>query len=250
MEKLSKFVVVGLILTGFGSICSAELSEGRIAYWNFDEGSGNKAYDSSGNYDGDIYEATWVNGISGKALSFDGIDDYVDIPDTSTLNPETFTLSAWIKFNNYNQDNLVVGKHYSGSDGGYWLGVYYDQAQFWLSDEPPVRLHTSETYRDDRWHHIAGVYDGQNQYLYVDGDLAVQVEKIYSIFSTQNIHIGAIVQGQYYGAFDGLIDEVMIYDRAVSSAEIEELYYLHLPEPATLLLLGFGSLAFLRKRRK
>ncbi|GAF80965.1 unnamed protein product, partial [marine sediment metagenome] len=71
------------------------LEPGLLAYWRFDEGSGFIAGDSSGNgKDGIIDGATWITGKIGDALSFDGFDDWVDIPDD--ISPEHITLEAWI----------------------------------------------------------------------------------------------------------------------------------------------------------
>lgn len=57
-----------------------------VGYWKFDEGSGSIAHDSSGNgQDGTVYGAGWTEGISDKALQFDGVDDYVEVPDNPSL---------------------------------------------------------------------------------------------------------------------------------------------------------------------
>lgn len=71
---------------------------GISGMWHFDEGSGSIAHDSSGNgNNGTIYDATWTSGISGSALSFDGIDDYVEIPDSDSLDiTGAITVEAWM----------------------------------------------------------------------------------------------------------------------------------------------------------
>jgi len=72
--------------------------DGVVGSWHFDEGSGTTAYDTSGNdNDGTINGATWVDGKFGRALDFDGVDDYVEIPDDSSLDiTEAITIEAWV----------------------------------------------------------------------------------------------------------------------------------------------------------
>ncbi len=71
--------------------------EGMVSFWKFDEGAGNTGYDSLNGNHGTIHGATWTTGMDGKALSFDGMDDYVSISDTPSLNPSEFSLSLWAK---------------------------------------------------------------------------------------------------------------------------------------------------------
>jgi hypothetical protein len=84
-----------------------EKSEPPIGHWQFDEGSGQVATDSSGNGNNgqlgstagaDANDPIWVDGISGKALGFDGVDDYVEIPYDPSFNLSSFTLEVWLKF--------------------------------------------------------------------------------------------------------------------------------------------------------
>jgi DNA-binding transcriptional MerR regulator len=207
------------------TICTEE--PGNTLYYKLDEGSGSIAHDEMENYDGVINNPEWVDGVTGKALRFDE-ESYVDVLNTSDLNfPSEFTLSAWIKFNDDNDDNVVVGKHISGYVSGYLLGVRNNKINFYVNNAPlpgnKPRLETSETYDDDKWHHIAGVYDG-TQYLYVDGVLKAEQSQAYSIFSPANIRVGGIFQGENNGGFIGDIDEVRIYNKALTAEEIEELY--------------------------
>ena len=166
-----------------------------VAEWTFDEGMGDVLHDSSGNgYDGDINgDATWVPGASGMALCFDGVDDYVEIPNTAHLDFESgFTLKAQVKFTSHNSDTLIVGKHVGGVRAGYFLGVYDDQLDFYMNWDSPFRLITtrSPSYSDGEWHDIVGSYDGTNQYLYVDDEFISQQPISYTHFSDCNIKIG------------------------------------------------------------
>lgn len=81
-----------------------------MAHWHFDEGSGNTAYDSSGNNNnGMIHGANWTSGVSGYALSFDGIDDYVSFPNLPLSNPSYITVNIMVHNNGLgNASNVNV----------------------------------------------------------------------------------------------------------------------------------------------
>ncbi len=112
MKKLTIFIVLGLIFISL-EIVSATCSVGMISYWKFDEGAGINARDSAGNNDGILKEGpVWTSGKIGGALEFDGADDYVEVPDSSSLNPtEEITVMAWINpTDKNNQISAVVKK--------------------------------------------------------------------------------------------------------------------------------------------
>jgi hypothetical protein len=100
MMKKALFVVTicaGLVVLGTWTASFAGINDGLVGYWKFDEGSGNIAHDYSGNgNDGTIYGASWTEGISGYALDFDGVDDYVDVSDDECFDITlAVTLVAW-----------------------------------------------------------------------------------------------------------------------------------------------------------
>ncbi|GAH26687.1 unnamed protein product, partial [marine sediment metagenome] len=95
------------------------LNDGLLAYWNFDEGSGNTAYDSSGNNDGIINGATWTTGYSGYALDFDGTDDYVDL-DIHSENlgfnkTDSYKISVWINSTSTSAGMIYSMSHSTGT---------------------------------------------------------------------------------------------------------------------------------------
>ena len=99
-DKKIKTIVGTLILialTGMFAGVHAQGDDGLVGGWHFDEGSGSVAKDSSGNgNDGTIHGATWVDGKFGKALSFDGEDDYVSVTTPLTNVENTFTMELWV----------------------------------------------------------------------------------------------------------------------------------------------------------
>ena len=220
----------------FYSYQTKSLKEGLVAYWNFDEGSGNVLHDVSGNWnDGIIYGAKWVDGISGKALSFNGEDSYVKIPNSPTLNPRNATFEAFVYINSYPRHGNASGilfkyKSYQ-VDLGYtltkddkcvWFGIWGDHL---TGGELTLR----------QWHQITvtfsqtGIYEGIAK-LYIDGKLVVSEVLMDEIDSTTNPLIIGYKNDSGGGYFNGLIDEVRIYNRALSADEVSELYNQYIPK--------------------
>jgi len=98
-----------------------------ILYLPLDEGAGGTAYDKSG-YDnnGTIYGATWMDGKYGKALSFDGVDDYVEVADSASLDITRITVCLWIKFNDLDRlwQRIIEKGTYHGGSGFYIMNGY------------------------------------------------------------------------------------------------------------------------------
>ncbi len=215
----------------------AGLSNEPITHWKLDEGSGTTAYDSAGDNDGTlINNPTWTTGQVGGALSFDGLDDYVDVAHSSDFDIETsFSVELWFKAHptQLSPDGLfgVIDKsHRSTGRPPYWSGwVMQGHVDFgWLwfgigngADFSGVETNTSVL--DDVWHHIIGVFDGSNVKVYLDAVL--QGSTSFSgtpVNNTDPLHIG---RTRWQGRnFNGLIDGVRIYDQALSAAKIQQLY--------------------------
>jgi hypothetical protein len=228
------------------------VSESRAASlkgcWNLDEGSGCVANDSSGNgFNGSIYGgATWSSEPSGNVLHFNGTDTYVDIPGTNSWNfPSGFTLSAMLRFSDYNGDVCVAGKLIYGYAAGYGLGVRDNKLWFYANNNQPLdRLQTVGTYNDSNWHKAVGIYDGTTQYFYVDGQLVDKLVIPYTNFNTTNLRIGTVTAGGYVPYYDGDIAQVKIYDYP---------NFYEVPEPSTFVLLAIGAISLIGfgwRRRK
>src|SRR3989344_1283684 len=195
----------GHVIEGVGS--------GLIAYWNFDEVSGNSAADSSGNGK----TATLVNGPTftssgkiGNAISFDGTNDYATV---SVQTPSTYTISMWIyPTKNSGYQSLVA------QDGNYALQYYADTSHtdFWYA---PTDYYGSANVPVNTWTHFIFVNNNSAVTIYVNGQQD-------GSFSTSApgmniINIGRDPNGQYYG---GRIDDLRVFNRVVSPSEIQELY--------------------------
>lgn len=204
-----------------------------VGIWDFDEGSGGIAKDTSGNgNDGDIVGATWSaegNTPSGKgyALSFDGSNDYISISNNPIFNIQTLTIVAWVNFSD-NSSSFVfekgnVNTQYSlfshGTDIVFRtkpVGEAYDTLS-------TTKANAGIT--NNKWHFITATFDGKTKKLYVDGKLKLSRDWEKVIETNPNGssigRFGGTTSGYF---FTGLIDDVRIYEQALTSAQIRKLY--------------------------
>jgi len=213
-----------------------------VAYWKFDQGHGDTAYDFVGDNDGILDASTggsnttetemWSNDAKlGKAIEFDGTDDYVDLQDTSIVDPEEGTMSAWFKTNNVANEQMIL---WVGDDAGNGVGpdpelhLFFDDnagskvITFYAGDS------TSSAYVDtlslpdlqaDQWYHAVGTWKaGGTIAVYLDGKL-VESDTMPTITDSAWDNIYAGRPGATMRYFYGLIDEVKIYNYAMTAAQ-------------------------------
>ena len=194
-----------------------------VAYWAMDDSSGYDVTDSVGGNHGTIDGfPRWTDGYLGGALGFDGISDFVDFGAGAALDlTETMTLSAWVNTaDSGNSDhNPFVGKgdtayalkHGSGNslefyvyEDGSWYTAYYGVSDFY----------------NESWHHVAGTFDGSQVKLYVDGVLRSTTDHAGGIGSNAyEVNMGRNSQ-ETDRFYEGLIDEVRLFDRALTAGEV------------------------------
>jgi hypothetical protein len=225
---------------------------GLVLYLPFDaQDKDGVVRDASGaGNDGSVHGATWTSeGRFGGAYHFDitRLEDRIVIPNSDLLNPEVITISAWIRSNDKDGFwNRILDKHYSN---GYCLSLGGDAkgkgGRGKLTFECTSGGLLSDTLvGDDLWHHVAGSYDGKELRLYVDGQEKSRTPKVSKPLSKNgwDLCIGNSLidygTGEFL-AFDGLIDEVRIYNRTLSALEIKALATatqagVELPTPAPL----------------
>ena len=216
------------------------INDGLVGYWNFDEGEGNTALDNSGNdNDGTVYGASYVDGISGTALSFDGEDDYVEIQDDTSLHigENSFSLCAWVnEFSRASdaQDSILSKRDNNLNDG--WLFSIAGTGQPGITESGKIFF---QAYNNEypwiqsdvelnvqQWFCIVLTYDTENnEATFYRNGIIDSVQTIVPVGSGEllNIFIGKDSLNGYF--FHGLIDEVRIYNRALSENEIRYLYY-------------------------
>jgi hypothetical protein len=205
-----------------------------IAHWKFDEGEGSIAYDSAGNNDGTLTNGpTWTaSGINGS-LIFDGADDYVEIANDEVFDiADKLSLSAWIRPNGF--DSRILSKWRSGNLA-YILGLLPDGELFFAfssdcswdsggNGPDGWQVNSIQTVDIGTWSHCAAVHDESTIRVYVNGDETIRTSVSASICTAGSEGVKIGIDGDGYGPFNGLIDEVRIYDRALSAEDVRQLY--------------------------
>lgn len=215
---------------------------GLVGSWHYSEASGTRAADSSGNAnDGTLTNGPiWnASGKAGYAIQFDGINDYAVSPDTNSLDFGTgnFSIEAWVKpATGVTQAILNKGYVEYGGCWGPQIGVilYVDpsnKAVFTVENGPAVinRRLTGTSNINGTWNHIVAIRDPSNISLYVNGVLeATTAIPAWSVSNTLQLEIGIghnpCSPYAFLAPFKGMIDEVRIYNRALSAQEIQARY--------------------------
>lgn len=211
---------------------------GLVGYWKFDEGSGNIAYDSSGNgNDGVIHDATWTTGVSGSALHFNGVDSWVEVPCSLTLTAMSqITLEAWVQEDSITaQLKGIISKcdgYAPPTNAEYSLGTNENGEVFFETDNG-VAIFSSQTTplitRAGQWYHVAGTWSGNSYAIYVNGQpvLSGTCTPQMTLSNMLPVQIGR--HGSWY--FQGTIDEVKIYNYARTANDIMSDYSAFVPAP-------------------
>jgi hypothetical protein len=209
----------------------AEITEEDIGgLWLFDEGSGKTVSDSSGNgNDGEIVgELEWVDGKFGKALQYPGESmNLVMLPNSDSLNPTSgITIMAWgWLVEGTGNNRRFLQKSTAGSDNQYRLLLEWGNFRF--DPGPGVSPQALDTpvFAEEEWHHVAGVYDGSESAIYIDGEkVASQAASGEMIPSDGPIFLGAKWNdpghpGDYW---KGMIDELAVFKRGLTADEIKQ----------------------------
>ena len=216
----------------FHFVSFGQINNGLIAQYDF---SGN-AYDASGNnYHGDVFAATLVddrNGVAQSAYGF-GLNKYIEVPNFP-VNYNAYSYCAWVKSNTTtNMYKTVVnqlGDFFTGSSiSAFGIFVNFENKyslRHYRTNSVLHEYNCSDTVDND-WHFIVGTYDGDTMKLYKDNILEGFVSNLTTSTSkidTLCIGFGRTPAEEYGLFFTGYIDDIRIYDRALSACEIEELY--------------------------
>jgi len=212
------------------------LTEGLIGYWNFNEGSGSVAHDSSGNgYNGNIYGATWTTGKYGSALEIKDTSYVGDIsPSYDDSITTALTVAAWIKWygpSSYPHDCIIFdGRGNPGQGFIFRIDSWSanNKLLFWLNDDAGVqKCRSISLIPIGSWTHVAAVFDHSSNicHLYINGNLD-NTSTITQAFSQSGyeplIGNNHFLDGKW-APFNGIEDEIRIYNRALSDNEIKQL---------------------------
>ena len=207
------------------------LPNGLIGYWSFDESSGSIALDLSSNgNDGTVHGSQWTsNAKIGGALEFDGTDDYVDIRNIDVPG-SAITIALWFRAEDFEPSDVrLISKATSTSEQDhYWMLSAIDgpKLRFRLKagGTTTTLIANSPTLALNTWTHVVATYNGSIMNIYKDGVLVASRSKsgALDISSAVPAWIGRNPTSGY-GSWNGQIDEVRIYDRALDEDEIAQL---------------------------
>ena len=228
-----------------------------VGYWDFNEGSGTSITDQSGSgNDGTLYREqanTWSTGRIGSGLYFDGSTGaYVSVPTSSSLEMTgQISFAAWVKPTNPNRDAPIIAKE-GGNLLSYWFGVHYNKFGVLLSNNSggswAVNDRAQGTITANEWSFLVCTWDGSTIRHYLNGQLVGTTSFTGSLYVSSaflSIGINSLFDGT---RFEGYIDEVRIYDNALTQTEVLNL--MAVPEPSTIFLLFCGLMMILWGRKK
>ena len=203
---------------------SATAVSGLVAAYSFDEGSGTVATDLSGNgHPGTIQNAVRTSGHSGGALSFNGNNAYVDLPALGTFYKSGFTMEAWVKKDSASKGDAAVVGTWTGSGGGgpmLWFDYSNSHLDQTLTQSGSNFLDSGQLATAGQWQYLTGTFDGTTAKIYINGNLVASKAFSGNVGDSNTWRIGAYSDSPA-GFFDGTIDEVRIYSRALDPSEIQ-----------------------------
>ena len=214
---VSLVVVLSMALAG---TARADL----VGWWQLDEGSGTTAFDSSGNGNDARFEGSpvWEDGKLGKALKFNGSSDYLAAPDSESLdmNGDQLSIAAWINGEAWPAANHIVRKIADTAQSPiYVLRVQPDSVRAILStSEGNTTIQGTTVLATNEWIHVALAYDGGEARIYVNGQLDASMSVSGELAESSNeFRIG---RGDPAGYFVGMIDDVRLYNHALTENEL------------------------------
>jgi large repetitive protein len=235
----SNVATVSIIVDGVGA-CGSDPS--LVGCWLLDEGSGPVAYDGGAVPANDatlVGSPTWMPGHSGGAISLNGTTQYGTTPDETSLDiVNQITLAAWVKPEKYETQDLIK-KAANGSVNGYELSLSTTKPTDLPSSQKVFarfnQVTSGDTYRlnsttmypiDGTWIHAAVTYDGATMRLYINGVQESSLDtNIAIVANDEPLSLGAqrTSGGSASRFFQGTLDDVRVYNRALSVAEIQAL---------------------------
>jgi Tol biopolymer transport system component len=206
-----------------------------IAHWPLDEVQGDIAYNNASDCDGTLIgDPVWqpIEGKRGGSLDLDGIDDYIETDFILSPADGKFSVFAWIKGGAAGQ--VIISQADGSGSSETWLGITASDGNLMTGLVPPPvgrfrpePLESQSVVTDGQWHHVGFAWDGSYRYLYVDGiEVARDTQAITAAplkHSDGGLYIGTSKTLDVGTFFSGLIDDVRIYNAALSAEQITAL---------------------------
>ena len=219
-------VVISSMLIGQSVVAEVDPAD-AVGVWLFDEGTGEIAKDFSGNdHDGEIQgDLNWVAGKFGGALEFPGQEDsFVNIPHEDSLNLTEWTIVAWVKLGEPPEGfHTIIYKNKPEQVRNYGMGVSATGLRVDLSkDDTRTSAQGTAPILDDKWHHVAGTYDGKTVRLYINGSDVANAPFSGKLVDTDANLVVGMFEGDAPYAFKGVVDEVVVFSKALTPQEIKD----------------------------
>ena len=207
---------------------AAPPSGGLVAAYRLGEGIGTTTADASANGNGGVLVngPSWITaGRHGGAIQLDGVNDHVRVSDSASLDlGRTGTVEAWVKLDTLKNWQTVVAKGNVNNDPSHNYAIQLDNSNRWIcllgNGSSRILLRSPSVPRTNQYYHLACSWDGSTVRLYIDGLLSVTATQLV----TPAGNAAPLFMGQFGGdtdRLDGVIDEVRIYGRALSQAEVQ-----------------------------
>ena len=204
-----------------------------VSYWSFDDAGAGTALDLIGGNNGTVTGATATTGVKGlanTAYAFDGTSKYINmVNNAGSLNVQNYTLSVWVKQIDASATGRILCKSpHSSTNVDFMLLTegYEIRLSSYVSGVSWYNLvtTTNEISTNNTWYHIVGTYDSTNMKIYKNGGLVISSPKNLNTPIGGTLDIGAYCWGNRSGSFNGSIDNVRIYNKALSAEEVLSIY--------------------------
>ncbi len=213
-----------------------------ISFWKFDETSGTTAYDSASSNNGNFVSTpVWTTGQINGGLAFDSVDDYLNCGSASNLNiGSNITISAWVKFNSLSGNQTILAKRGASTDTTATYAVRSAGSQFdfyFKSDSSYWNVYRATANMvTGTWYHISVTHtftQGSSIKCYINGNLCTgswvskpDTSNYPTQYNTRPLTIGSLTDAE---RMNGTIDEIRLYNRILSAADVKQLYKSGLP---------------------
>jgi len=212
------------------------LEKGLVLHLTFDEGVGNVTYNyamtnitiNKGTFYGNT-SANWTTGVVGKAIKFDGVDDYVALPSDIKLSNKTLTITAWVNPRDNSNTHVIFQKdrYVATKTGVHFVQDYRKLGIHVANGSVCEYVYAGGVFTElNKWYFVVAVVDLPDIKLYVNGDLVKEATVPITKITYEDYWAGIGKTPANTEFFDGLIDDVRIYNRVLSPEEIKALYLL------------------------
>ena len=212
------FLLIAISTPTFAACTSAP--PGLVAWW----GGDNNSLDIIGDQNGTpMSGASYATGLTNQAFSLDGTDDYIDIPTTTAqlINDTAGSIVTWVKPASVSGNDIIISLGGNKPGEGIGLGIWgnvriwhYLSTYDWQSNVPVAA---------NEWTHLVYTWDATTERIYKNGVLSDSRPRNFS-YNPENARIGHGWWGDSANAFPGMIDELQLYDRTLTDAEISRLF--------------------------